>query len=338
MNITAYNAARNNAAALIRHDRGLIEVTGADRAKWLNNLITNVVLTLQPGDGNYAFVINVKGRTQFDLNLLIRPDAILLDIDRRLIDKASKFLDRYNITEQVTLRDRSADAARLLVVGPQAHAVATTLGFPNLTPMAWLQHVEGRLGDSQAIMFRHDLVGLPGAEFILFGEHAASDATTAVKKALDAGALELDAAAFDCLRIEAGIPKSVDDIDEEVIPPETGQVERGINYRKGCYLGQEVIERMRAHNVLARELVAIRIDGDTPLPPGTPLLSAGAEGAAPSEVGRSMSSCISPALNMSPLSLAYVKTAAARPGVSLIAQTANGPRRAEIVPSPIRAS
>jgi len=341
-----------DAAVFPRHDRGLLEVAGADRAKWLNNLVTNVVLTLQPGEGNYAFVVNVKGRTQFDLNILVRPERLLLDIDRRWIETAAAFLNRYVVTEDAKIADLTDRTCRFAVIGARAHEIAARLGFGNLTAMAWLQNTEGDLALSHSdappdtiapqpshadhpnpsvLMFRHDFCGVPGAEFIVFGEQAGSLCELAMATAESFGATPIDPAVADVLRIEAGIPASVQDIDEEVIPPETGQIERGISYHKGCYLGQEVIERMRAHKVLARKLVGVRFDGSEIVGRLSPLFIDGVE------VGRAMSGCPSPALGGAPLSLAYVKTAHAKPGVKLTSRTAAGDRAGEIVSLPISA-
>src|SRR5258706_12531470 len=88
-----------------RDDRALLSVTGGDRAAWLNNLVTNVIKTLVPGDGNFAFATNVKGRVAFDLNMLVLPDRLWLDIDRRQLQTAITHLNRYIITEDATVAD-----------------------------------------------------------------------------------------------------------------------------------------------------------------------------------------------------------------------------------------
>src|SRR5215470_2088482 len=108
-----YRIARESGGCYYRSDRALIEVTGRDRAAWLNNLVTNVVKTLQPGEGNYAFATNVKGRTVFDMNLLVLEDRMWLDIDRRWIETARKHLTKFTITEDVALADITKDYERL---------------------------------------------------------------------------------------------------------------------------------------------------------------------------------------------------------------------------------
>src|SRR5262249_36866033 len=117
-------------------------------------------------------------------------------------------------------------------------------------------------------------------------------------------------------------------IDEDVVPPETGQIERGISYHKGCYLGQEVIERMRSHGILARKLVGFQVDGDETIMKNT-VARAGDQ-----DVGRVTSCCWSEAL-AGTLALGYVKTAHAKPGTKVSVITSSGERSAEIVSLPV---
>ncbi len=314
----------------MREGRALIVVTGKDRAAWLNNLVTNVVKTLQPGEGNYAFATNIKGRVVFDLNILVLEDRLWLDVDRRLAETARKHLERYIITEDVQLTDLTAKLDRYAILGPRAPDAAARLGLGNLAAMSQLQHVAGEVGSSDARLVRHDFVGLLAVEIIVMGE-----GRSAARSAIDAVAgefqlAELSPAAIEILRIEAGIPASVDDIDEEVVPPETNQIERGISYHKGCYLGQEVIERMRSHGVLARKLVGLRVEGQARVPRGAEIRSES------SAVGRVTSCCFCEVVGAM-LALGYVKTNHAKPGTPLRIAIGEGDRACEVIALPVRA-
>ncbi|HKQ49368.1 MAG TPA: glycine cleavage T C-terminal barrel domain-containing protein [Phycisphaerae bacterium] len=325
-----YRAAMTAGGVYARADRGLIEVRGKDRATWLNNLVTNVVKTLQPGEGNYAFATSVKGRAVFDMNILILDDRLWLDVDRRQIETATKHLERYVITEDVQLADVSSTVERHAVMGPRAGDAGGRLGLGNFSPMSQLQHVAGRIGASEARFVRHDFAGVPAFEIIVCGEDRA-----AARAALDALAGELhlatlSAATVQILRMEAGIPASVDDIDEEVVPPETGQVERGISYHKGCYLGQEVIERMRSHGILARKLAGLRVSGEAIIERGAEILSNS------TVVGRVTSSCFSEAMG-AVLCLGYVKSALAKVGTPVRVVVSGDEFSGEVVPLPVNA-
>jgi folate-binding protein YgfZ len=328
-NRKSYDAVLNSGGVIERRNRGLIEVTGTDRATWLNNLVTNVVKTLQSGEGNYAFCANVKGRIVFDLNMLVRDDAIWIDVDASWVEKAMSWFDRYIITEDVQLANRTAEQTRFGVVGPAAAATCESLKFGNLVPKAWLQHETRELQGAQVTMFRHDFVGLVGAEFIVLGE-SRDGASTAIKDAArSSNAVEMRAEVSDALRIEAGIPASVRDIDDEVIVAETGQIERGVSYQKGCYLGQEVVERMRSRGGLARKLVGLRIDGSD-RPEKNATINAG-----DSVVGRVTSAAYSPALG-SIVALGYMKIAHANAGAKCRIDVGGRPIAGEVVALPMR--
>jgi len=330
--VEQYRRATTEAVLCVRTERGLLEVTGNDRTTWLNNLVTNVIKTLQPGEGNYAFAVNLKGRVVFDMNLLVLPDRVWLDIDTRFLEAAKTHLDRYIIAEDVTLRDISGEVGRAAILGPKTADIIAQAGLGNLTPMAQLQHVEAMFRNTTVRMLRHDFAGLPTVE-LLAPKTGRDNPETALAETMVGGAISgrymIANEGIDILRIESGIPKSMDDIDEDIVPPETGQIERGISYHKGCYLGQEVIERMRSHGVLARKLVGLRIEGETPVAKNTPVKFG------EKDVGRVTSCCWSEAVG-SLLALGYVKTAQSTPGTALTIAIPDAPRRAEIVPLPVR--
>jgi aminomethyltransferase len=250
-----YRAAKTQAALFDRSDRGLLIASGSDRKDWLHNLVTNAVKTLDDNTGNYAFAVDVKGRVQFDLNILSMPDSLWLDIDLAASDAAKEHLERYLITEDVQLESAGGRTARLGCAGPQAVRAAERLGIPSLTSMAALSSFS--LAEGGARLVRHDFAGLVGFELYVARNEAARWWDRLVE---ECGATPAGASALDALRIEAGIPWLGRDIDERVLPAETGQIERGISYHKGCYLGQEIIERMRSRGSLANRLVKITMD------------------------------------------------------------------------------
>lgn len=323
--VEQYVAAHRAAGIYTRPDRALIEVTGKDRATWLHNLVTNTVKTLSPGEGNYAFATSVKGRTVFDLYFYVLEDRIGLDVDAREREKALAHLNRYVITEDVTLTDRTGEVGRIALIGPRVVDVCAEVGIANFAAMASLQHVGVTIGGALCRAVRDELGGLPVVEFLVEQPHAgAIDALRA-----SVGLREIGRDALEVLRIEAGRPASVDDIDEDVVPPETGQIERGISYHKGCYLGQEVIERMRSHGVLARTLVGLRLEGDSqPERNAKVMLN-------DQEAGRVTSCCWSEAAG-SLLALGYLKTAYAKAGTSAFVEIGGTKVPAKVVALPIR--
>ncbi len=328
-----YRAISAGAAIVDRSYRALLEVTGADRATWLHNLTTNQVKNLGRGEGNYAFALNSQGRILFDVNLLVRAESIWLDLDRRFLETAKIHFSKYAITEDVTVVDRSAEFVRFGLVGPGAVALLAELGVANAVAMAQLNHVtielpvadqnrppqadQGAVHAAAAInrsisvavlVVRHDFCGPFGVELFVPAEQAVEfrRECCASGKAVPVGD-----DAVQVHRIEAGIPWPGHEITDEYLPAETRQLERAVNYQKGCYLGQEVVERMRSRQVVARQLVGLRLDGSA-----IPALRSEISDPEGRSIGQVTSSCYSPALNC-PIALGYVKTASCATGTAL---------------------
>ncbi len=265
-----YRRAREAGALFDRSDRGLLLVTGNDRKTWLHNLVTNAVKTLDDYAGNYAFACDVRGRIQFDLCILSGPDAIRIDVERQVAAKALTHFDRFLITEDARLEDASPRFARLAASGPAAETIATHWRLP-------APHVMGALSSyatpiEGAIAFRHDFAGAPGIELIVPMELAAATWDTLVG---DCGLTPAGQDTLNLLRVEAGIPWLGEDIDDTVVPAETGQLERAVSFKKGCYLGQEIIERMRSHGSVARKLARLGLTDASTLAPPAPIRRAG---------------------------------------------------------------
>ena len=291
-----------------RSYRGLIELTGRDRADWLHNLTTNRVAGVPVGQARYSFVCNVKGRILFDANVLILPDAIWLDLDRRDVAPALRHLDKYLIAEDVALTDRSDSFHRLSLTGKGPHEM---LGGDRAAGVPSVRQV--LLAGAGVWMLSNDFCGLPGVELFM-PAGAEADAWAAL---LQTGAEPVGYRAVQVRRIEAGLPWSCEDLAGDVLPAETGQLERAVAFDKGCYLGQEVVERMRARGVAARRLVGLRADGPASFPPGASVH------AGQTAVGRVTSTCLSPTVG-GPIGLGYVRTAQAKPGTELIARWGDG--------------
>jgi folate-binding protein YgfZ len=323
-----YDAALTGAALYDARERGLIELTGKDRAPWLHNLVTSAVKTLQPNEGNYAFATDVKGRILFDLNVLVLDDRIWLDVDRRLIEKAMTHMDRYLIMEDAKLSDRSDAFARIALLGPKAPDIVAQLGASHAPSMASLGSTTVTLLDKPRRLVRHDFAGVFGAELYIEAEDAPACWKQLLQFGQSVGLRPVGRTAVHVLRVEAGIPAYGEDIDDTVLPAETQQIERAISYVKGCYLGQEVVERMRSHGALARKLVGLRFDGDPNVQSGAKLLING------TDAGRITSVCRSYAVDAT-IGLGYLKTAHGNPGTR-VNVAAEPPTEAEIVALPFR--
>lgn len=265
-----YRDAIERAAWFERGDRGVIRVTGEERRAWLHNLVTNDVRGLADDAGCYAFALDVRGRILFDMNVLALGDALWLDLDAGAVDKALGHLDRYLLSEDARLEDRTAEFTRLGCAGPRAGETAERLNF---AAFADLPALGVRVFGDDGIFFRHDFAGLPGFELTVprrLGDEWRG-------RLSDAGARAANLDTLDVLRIEAGIPWWGRELDESVLPAETGQVSRGVSYTKGCYLGQEIVERMRSRGSVSRRLARLTLTDGAGVELPSPLVQAGVE-------------------------------------------------------------
>jgi len=325
-----YRALRTGPALVDRSDRALLEVEGADRAEWLHNLTSNQVKLLSPGEGNYAFVLNVQGRILFDINLFIRTDSIWIDLDRRFVETAKGHFSKYTITERVTLTDRTAGFTRLGLIGGRSGELLSALGAGNAPAMASLAQGAFPWRDTQIEVMRHDFCGPLGFELFVPSAFSGDFKTALLKGEFGQSVAPVSAETVEVLRVEAGIPWPGHEITDEYLPAETGQLERAVSYQKGCYLGQEVVERMRSRAVVARQLVGLRLEGASVPPVPSELLD---ENGKP--IGRATSACRSLAL-LGVIALGYVRTASSTAGTALRIASDGGALKAVVADLPFK--
>jgi folate-binding protein YgfZ len=309
----AYTALRESAAWRDVSDRGRIAVRGEDRARLLHAMTTNHVEQLTPGTGCYAFFLNAQGRILADVNILCFEDHILLDTEPETRTKIYEHLDRYIIADDVTLDDVTDQTAVIAIEGPQSQAVLERLGAPvpeqPEAHLAW----DGAGYWNGATVARLNTAG--GSGFFVITSAAAHDS-------LEADSLEAQLAAAGIpeaqpqdvrtVRIENGRPRYGEEITERYLVQETGQLQ-AVNFTKGCYLGQEIVERVRSRAQIHRGLRRLEIDTNQPPASGTKLKSGGADA---SDAGEIASAAFSPALGKT-VALAYVRTQFGEPGTRL---------------------
>ncbi|MFB3829600.1 MAG: folate-binding protein YgfZ [Bryobacteraceae bacterium] len=251
------SALRESAAWLDLGDRGRIFVTGRDRVRLLHNITTNHVKQLTAGRGCYAFILTPQGRIQADLNLLALEDRFLVDVEPEARERVPELIRKYIIADDVKLEDAGEALTTIAVEGPRAGEALAAAGAP--APEAVYAHAAW--GDARVA--RISATGQPG--FRIFVPSAEKDGLIA-RLALPAASREEAGA----LRIENGVPRFPDDL-AEALPQETRQL-HGVHFQKGCYLGQEIVERIRARGHVNRELVRLVVEGAAA--PGSKLVAA----------------------------------------------------------------
>jgi aminomethyltransferase len=301
---TGYDALRDGAAWIDLAARGRIVARGRDRARLLHNLTSNEVKKLAPGGGCYAFLLNPQGRIQADLNLFCFPEHFLLDVEPDLAEKARAHIRKYIIADQVELEDVTATLGAVGVEGPGAVALLTSLGAPTPdTPFAhaaWGEDVVAAVSET----------GQPG--FRIF---TARPAEVRARLAA-AGAVEATPEDARTVRIENGKPRYGEDILDTSLVQETQQM-HGVSFTKGCYLGQEIVERVRARGHVNRKLTRIEIEARE--------VAAGARATAQgAEAGEVASAVWSPRAGKT-IALAWLRVPHCEPGATL--EVAGAPAR-----------
>lgn len=308
-----YRQARSHAVAWTRDRTDRLLVTGPDRRTWLQGLLSNDVMALVAGHGCYACYLTPQGRMISDMRLLELGDRLLVDLPSGSARSLIERLDPFIIAEDVALTDITATVSRVSVHGPFAGeglgAICATEG--RLAALRSNECLTADLSGRDVTIARARDLRLSGFDVYLDPDLV----PTLVAALADRGVPLGDAATFELLRVEAGIPQFGVDMDHTTIPLEAGLEHEGISFSKGCYVGQEVIVRVmhRGQGRVARRLVGLRFaPGWTLTDPSADLPGAIVWHEA-KETGRVTSAVWSDALE-SVLALGYVARDVAEPG------------------------
>ena len=323
-----YRYLRKAAGVIDRSARSRVCLTGADRQRFLNGQVTNSVKDLNTGQGCYAALVTAKGKLQSDLFIYCLRDELLLDFEPGLTRAVIERLEKYVIADDVQVVDVGELYGMLTVQGPRSAEVIRAVGME--APSASLSWTSAARENSGEIYCMNNARGAM-AGFDVFvpvaslGAMRPQLAEAAVK--VDGGASSDNA--LDIVRIEAGIPKFGVDMDETNLASEAGIDARAISYTKGCYIGQEVISRIRAFGQVAKSLRGLRL---TPEPPRLPLKGEKLfrDG---KEAGYVTSSCRSPALQAN-IALGYVRREHNGVGTELALGGADSPLKASVCDLP----
>ena len=304
-----YRAVRTAAGLSDRSTCEVVEVTGRDRVSFLQGMLSNDLKALAPGQGCLAAFLDAHGTVQALLTVLMLEDRLLLMLGSGLAAKTLQTLDKYLISEKAYFKDVSAETAVFMVAGPAAAAVIERLTGEPLLPGAWAHaerkvaeiHVRvvtggGETGESEAWLY----VPASAGERVW---RAVLEAGTPV------GLRPLGVTALDVLRVESGVPWYGHDVDETVLLPEIPS-EPYVSYTKGCYIGQEIVARIKYRGHVNRALTGLTFDGDRAPKPGSVIEAEGRE------VGRVTSAVRSFALNR-PIALGFVRREHLEPGTAV---------------------
>jgi folate-binding protein YgfZ len=253
-------------------DRALLRVTGSDAARWLNGMVSNSIQGLEPGQGNYNFLLNAQGRIQGDATVYREtaagPAEFLLATTAAQVETIQKHLDHFIIMDDVELTPAYTDEAGLLILGKDAAAAVAALGLPAIEPLR-LVHADTEHGPV--------LLFTPAAGQVPVYELRGATATLAgLRDRLQIR--EVSDQALEYLRLIEARPLYGRDIRNTEtardLPQETAQA-HALHFAKGCYLGQEIVERIRSRGQVHRRFTAFRLMGELPQTLPAPLEAGG---------------------------------------------------------------
>lgn len=289
-----YEALQTNAALLDLSSRGRIRATGEDRARLLHALTTNHIQQLKPGQGVYAFFLSAQGRILADAHILCFQDHLLLDIEPETRAPLYAHIDHYIIADDVTLEDVTESTFALGIEGPESQAHLDRIGAPIPVELdshlPWENFTVARIAAAGALGFR------------IYGpkEHEPE-----LRERL-AGIVAATAEDARTLRIENFQPRYGEDISASTLPQETG-IARALHFSKGCYLGQEIVERIHSRGHVNKMLGGLQLDSQKPVDAASKVIAAGAE------IGEITSSAYSP-VRGAVVAIAILRVQAASPG------------------------
>ncbi|HJO09597.1 MAG TPA: aminomethyl transferase family protein [Verrucomicrobiota bacterium] len=263
-----YKALRESVALVDLSSRGCLAVLGDDRVKFINGQVTNDIAGLRPGQGCYAALVNAKARMQADLHVYRLDDELILDFEPGLLDTVTQRLESHIVADQIELVDASPHFGLLSLQGPKTVDALAALGL--LLPEKLFAHIKSTIEDwGEVYAMNNGRYGAAGCDLYIPSGDLAKAAGCLLKAVVEQGGRLAGWKATEIVRVEAGIPRFGIDMDANTLPPEVALEKRAISYTKGCYIGQEIMARIRTYGRLNRTLVGYRLDAD--LAPGTQL-------------------------------------------------------------------
>jgi folate-binding protein YgfZ len=322
-----YRAARENLALIDKNYRAHLRFTGPDRVRYLNAILTNNIKDLPVGSGIVSLMLTPQGRIQAEIETYALPESLCCLSFAMIRETLVPALDKYIIMDDVTLVDETENWGTLGLEGPLAAAVTKKLTGLDLAGIGDLSFREVQVEGIFCVLGKRSPGGLAAAEFRV---HRGDLETLwmLLQQAVAASAgLPVGFEALSALRLEQGVPWFGYDFGEKQIPHEAGVQDSHISSSKGCYTGQEIVERVRSRGQVNRVRVLLKMEGHEPPASGTPLLANGQES------GHVTRSAFSPALR-SAIAMGYLRRENSAPASELT--WAGG--KATVISPPVDAS
>lgn len=292
-----YSAVRDDGAGLIDFSsRARILVSGSEAVMFLNGLITNDMKTLAVNSWMPAAFANVQGRLLAAVRIVHREDGFVIDTESATRETVMTLLERFTLAGDFHLQDLTDESVMFSVQGRRAPEIISRVFGEEAASAEHHKIVNAQWDDATVTVIRATHTAEDGFDL---STDASNDAT--LREALAAaGVVAISNETWETLRIEAGVPLYGIDMDENNVVTETN-LDDAVSFTKGCYLGQEIIVRIKHRGHVAKKLCGVLLDDSTPVPRNSKIISS--EG---KEIGRVTSSTFSPRLEHA-IALGYLK-------------------------------
>ena len=305
-----FRFAHDSVALIDKNYRAYLSLTGPDRIRYLNAILTNNIKDLTVSHGIVSLLLNAQGHILAEIETYALPEQLFCVSYAMICQSLIEALDKYIIMDDVTLTDETQRYGTLALEGPEAARLTRELSGVDLAALGELARQEARVGEIPCVVSRRSPGKFFGAEFLVERRHLEPLWNLLQDKARRAGGGPAGYAALSALRLEQGIPWYGYDFGERQIPNEAGLLESHLSFTKGCYTGQEIVERVRSRGHVNRQRVHLKFSGATVPQSGDSLTDGG------NEAGFVTRAAMYPPLGI-PIGMGYVRRESASPGAKL---------------------
>jgi len=273
-----YRSARETVALIDKNYRAYLSFTGPDRVRYLNAILTNNIKDLPADHGIISLLLNPQGHILAEIETYAFEDRLLCVSYATIRQRLIEWLEKYIIMDDVTLADETPRHGTLALEGPKAASIVKEVSGADLANFDELSSHGGAVGSIPCRITKRSPGGVSGAEFLTASERLAELWQVLLDAARWHGGGPIGYTALNGLRLAQGAPWFGYDFGEKQIPHEAGLQDSHISYTKGCYTGQEIVERVRSRGQVNRQRVRLAFSGDVVPEEGTLLTLDGKEG------------------------------------------------------------
>lgn len=309
--------------------RGKLRLTGKDHLRLLQGMLSNDVMKLENGRGVYATLLTVKGKVMSDMRVYKGKDYALMDLEQGMNKTIRDHLVKYKLSYKAEIEDISFDYSLFHICGPGAAEFLEDLYGFRAGDLNNLEFAELGSDDRKIILISVNRTGESGFDLMVTNRIANELWSKIIEKGKDAGLTPFGADSLEVMRVEAGIPVYGSDFDDSTIPIEAG-LWNALSFEKGCFIGQEVVARIKWRGRVNWHLVTIQIESDK-----LPARNDAIYNDSGKKIGRITSPVYSYQLK-SPISLAYLRREYVEPGTKIHVQSGDISMEASVISPPVK--